>query len=49
MPEALEAAWAKSRRSLEWKLRLGIDLPEPFTLEDAIEALSESIESIEEE
>ena len=22
-PEALEAAWAKSRRSLEWKLRLG--------------------------
>ena len=49
MPEALEAAWAKLRRSLEWKLRLGIDLSEPFTLEDAIEVLSESIESIEEE
>ena len=107
-PEALEAAWAKSRRSLEWKLRLGsmledlepavdqsyirddegaivgreagirgwlmehcvevfdhyktamgykalahrfrlaIDLPEPFTLEDVLDALSESIESIEE-
>ena len=106
-PEALEAAWAKSRRSLEWKLRLGsmledlepsvdqsyirdddgavvgrepgirgwlmehcvevfdhyktamgykalahrfrlaIDLPEPFTLEDVLDALSESIESIE--
>ena len=107
-PKALEAAWAKSRRSLEWKLRLGsmledlepsvdqsyirdddgavvgrepgirgwlmehcvevfdhyktamgykalahrfrlaIDLPEPFTLEDVIDALSESIESVEE-
>ena len=107
-PKALEAAWAKSRRSLEWKLRLGsmledlepavdqsyirdddgavvgrepgirgwlmahcvevfdhyktamgykalahrfrlaIDLPEPFTLEDVLDALSESIESIEE-
>ena len=106
-PEALEAAWAKSRRSLEWKLRLGsmledlepavdqsyirddegaivgreagirgwlmehcvevfdhyktamgykalahrfrlaIDLPEPFTLEDVLDALSESIENIE--
>ena len=106
-PEALEAAWVKSRRSLEWKLRLGsmledlepavdqsyirdddgavvgrepgirgwlmehcvevfdhyktamgykalahrfrlaIDLPEPFTLEDVLDALSESIESIE--
>ena len=106
-PEALEAAWAKSRHSLEWKLRLGsmledlepsvdqsyirdddgavvgrepgirgwlmehcvevfdhyktamgykalahrfrlaIDLPEPFTLEDVLDALSESIESIE--
>ena len=106
-PEALEAAWEKSRRSLEWKLRLGsmledlepavdqsyirdddgavvgrepgirgwlmehcvevfdhyktamgykalahrfrlaIDLPEPFTLEDVLDALSESIESIE--
>ena len=106
-PEALEAAWAKSRRSLEWKLRLGsmledlepavdqsyirddegaivgresgihgwlmehcvevfdhyktamgykalahrfrlaIDLPEPFTLEDVLDALSESIESID--
>ena len=106
-PEALEAAWAKSRRSLEWKLRLGsmledlepsvdqsyirdddgavvgrepgirgwlmehcvevfdhyktamgykalahrfrlaIDLPEPFTLEDVLDALSDSIESIE--
>ena len=106
-PEALEAAWAKSHRSLEWKLRLGsmledlepavdqsyirddegaivgresgihgwlmehcvevfdhyktamgykalahrfrlaIDLPEPFTLEDVLDALSESIESIE--
>ena len=106
-PEALETAWAKSRRSLEWKLRLGsmledlepsvdqsyirdddgavvgrepgirgwlmehcvevfdhyktamgykalahrfrlaIDLPEPFTLEDVLDALSESIESIE--
>ena len=42
-PEALEAAWAKSRRSLEWKLRLGIDLSEPFTLEDVLDALSESI------
>ncbi len=107
-PEALEAAWAKSRRSLEWKLRLGsmledlepavdqsyirddegaivgreagirgwlwdhcrevsdhyktamgykalahrfrlaIDLPEPFTMEDVLDVLSESIESIEE-
>ena len=107
-PEALEAAWAKSRRSLEWKLRLGsmledlepavdqsyirddegaiigreagirgwlmehcvevfdhyktamgykalahrfrlaIDLPEPFTLEDVLDALLDSIESIEE-
>ena len=106
-PEALEAAWAKSRHSLEWKLRLGsmledlepsvdqsyirdddgavvgrepgirgwlmehcvevfdhyktamgykalahrfrlaIDLPEPFTMEDVLDALSESIESIE--
>ena len=106
-PKALEAAWAKSRRSLEWKLRLGsmledlepavdqsyirddegaivgreagirgwlmehcvevfdhyktamgykalahrfrlaIDLPEPFTLEDVLDALSDSIESIE--
>ncbi len=106
-PEALEAAWAKSRHSLEWKLRLGsmledlepavdqsyirdndgavvgrepgirgwlmehcvevfdhyktamgykalahrfrlaIDLPEPFTLEDILDALLDSIESIE--
>ena len=107
-PEALAAAWAKSRKSLEWRLRLGsmlenlepvvdqsyirdedgvivgrepgirgwlfdhcqvvskhyktamgykalahrfrlaIGLPEPFTLEDVLDALSESIESIEE-
>ena len=106
-PEALAAAWAKSRKSLEWRLRLGsmledlepvvdqsyirdedgtivgrepgirgwlfdhcqvvsehyktamgykalahrfrlaIGLPEPFTLEDVLDALSESIESVE--
>ena len=106
-PEALAAAWAKSRKSLEWRLRLGsmledlepvvdqsyirdedgvivgrepgirgwlfdhcqvvsehyktamgykalahrfrlaIGLPEPFTLEDVLDSLSESIESIE--
>ena len=106
-PEALAAAWAKSRKSLEWRLRLGsmledlepvvdqsyirdedgvivgrepgirgwlfdhcqvvsehyktamgykalahrfrlaIGLPEPFTLEDVLDALTETIESIE--
>ena len=106
-PEALTAAWTKSRKSLEWRLRLGsmledlepvvdqsyirdedgvivgrepgirgwlfdhcqvvsehyktamgykalahrfrlaIGLPEPFTLEDVLDALSESIESVE--
>ena len=106
-PEALAAAWTKSRKSLEWRLRLGsmledlepvvdqsyirdesgtivgrepgirgwlfdhcqvvsehyktamgykalahrfrlaIGLPEPFTLEDVLDALSESIESVE--
>ncbi len=38
---------AMGYKALAHRFRLAIDLPEPFTLEDVLDALSESIESIE--
>ena len=39
---------AMGYKALTHRFRLAIDLPEPFTMEDVLDALSESIESIEE-
>jgi regulator of protease activity HflC (stomatin/prohibitin superfamily) len=38
---------AMGYKALAHRFRLAIDLPEPFTVEDVLDALSDSIESIE--
>ena len=38
---------AMGYKALAHRFRLAIDLPEPFTLEDVLDALSDNIESIE--